>query len=780
MEQIHFANPEAKHRIQTLFKSSRLLPFFGSGFTKDARAKRGRVPDAPGLTALITKLAADNKPGDASKFATITTLKRAFGLLEMDEYIPKKQAQQLLSSIFSEVDILDKIKIDLLRLDWPHVFSFNIDDAIERVAPHYRLLQPNRKTSREFISSHRCLFKIHGDITQYCAEDDANLIFTWRDYAHSIQSNSAMLSFLEEEAKDSALLFIGCSLDAEMDLMHLTKNTPFSKSIFIRRGMADLSDEIALNDYGIETVIYFDNYKQIYEWILETLQGVRRESPTRSLSFDDSPLSREEAIKVISSGGPVYHAAGVTRVARASSTFALRTSVQEAVRLLRGTDCLLVTGKRFSGKTLFAFQLALALKEYGITFWGSTDSYSPSSKRDLETLQSHIFIFDSNSLDHESFYEVLRARVQPTSRLVFCASNGDAESLRYTLVDKQVRFEELSLASTLDGVETRLFHKELSGRGLPLYRKNETLLTFAFRCYEEFKSELGSSELFSKSFGNESYLVLILIAAFGSAERRHINAIIQHFDVEGFVKANDRMFEIELSPSGEQVLICNAPAWLLKSVRTLVDDDRNAFNYFSRVIVSLEGRGFSTLARDLIRFDKLNELSGRHNSRRFIRNLYADISETYKNEPHYWLQRAKAELISAESAEEIAEGVSHARKVRMDSSDVKNRTYFSATLVLTHLFARGFKITGDKKFLIEFIDPCYESITNYANNKRHVYDMTAVSEVLDVVRELGSSTSLDLLPKRDRVHHISEFFKSARPVRNRSRAPAVISEHLRR
>ncbi|MFS1162242.1 hypothetical protein ACLKQF_06615 [Aeromonas salmonicida] len=56
MNEIYYQNENARHEIQTLFKSSRLIPFFGSGFTKGMQAKRGRVPDAKGLTEVIKSL----------------------------------------------------------------------------------------------------------------------------------------------------------------------------------------------------------------------------------------------------------------------------------------------------------------------------------------------------------------------------------------------------------------------------------------------------------------------------------------------------------------------------------------------------------------------------------------------------------------------------------------------------------------------------------------------------------------------------------------------------
>ena len=98
MEQIHFTDASATQQIQTLFKASRLLPFFGSGFTKGSTAKRGRVPDGAELTTLITKVASEKTetdPVERAQILGITALKSAFGLIEMPEYITKKQAQTL-------------------------------------------------------------------------------------------------------------------------------------------------------------------------------------------------------------------------------------------------------------------------------------------------------------------------------------------------------------------------------------------------------------------------------------------------------------------------------------------------------------------------------------------------------------------------------------------------------------------------------------------------------------------------------------------------------------
>lgn len=380
-----------------------------------------------------------------------------------------------------------------------------------------------------------------------------------------------------------------------------------------------------------------------------------------------------------------------------------------------------------------------------------------------------MFAFDSNCLDSQALNEVLRAKISPSSRLILCASSGDAESVRFKLIDKGIKYAEIRLSNILDGIESKSFNRNLGQAGLPLYRDKEYLLTYAYRCYEEYKYNLPASALFSKSFSQEVYLVLILIAAFGKAELKHISCVLAHFDVEDFIQKHQRVFEIEFTAGNDRVLICNAPAWLIKTVRSFVDSDKNAYQYVSRVIISLEENGFSSLARDLIRFDKLNEISGGRSSRLFIKKLYAEIAQTYSEESHYWLQRSKAELISAQTGEEIEEGIRYARKVRLDNAETKNKTYYSGTLVLAQLLARGFNITGDQKYLISFIDPCIESIENYHNNRRHIDEMAAVRDVRKAIHHLFEKPIMEFLPRKEQLQRLFAFFNIREPKHGRAK-----------
>lgn len=763
MEQLHFTDPSAAEKIQTLYRASRLIPFLGSGFTKDAAAKKGRVPDAASLVKLITGTAAARpglSPSDGAEIAAIRQLKNAFSLLRKPEHFTPKQASTLLENVFYKVRIADQGKQRLLKLDWPHIFTFNIDDGIENVVHGYKVLAPNKDVSREYIASNPCLFKIHGDIEEYLKYEDYNLIFTWRDYAHSIDSNEAMLGYLAEEARNSSFLFIGCSLDAEIDLLNLTSKISFAKSIFLKKGRASIDASLTLEDYGIEQIIYFDTYDEIANWIADTLSPIRRENPQRDLVFDDANLSKEEAIQIIANGGPLSTSDGSTRTVRTSKTFPRRTELHAAVKALRTCDVLLLTGRRFSGKTMFLYQLMEDMKEYGTSFYASADAYTPLVLRSLEQREQHLFVFDSNFLDTVSLDMIIRAKVRATSKIVICSSLGDAESFRYQLEHRSSRFKEIELLPRLDNQEASTFNTSLSQTGLPIYKDRETLLTFAYRYYDEYRSILPTSTLFSKSFDHASFGVMILMAALEKAQFNHIAAFNSAFDTAVFVRQNDRIFECVEEASGGKAIVCNSSAWLLTELGKFIQKDPNAIAITADIAIRLYKAGFTAAAGSLIRFDKLNELGNGANVSKFIRGVYSQISDAYNKDSHYWLQRAKSELIGGSTLVEIEDGMSCARKVRVDTKGKSPATYCSATLVLAQLFARAFKIDPSNQNLMGFIENTIDSVRNYQNNKRHI-DKLRTDKPNDfwfTLRALEKSTDVNLLPRKEDVRELLSFF----------------------
>jgi len=769
MEVKHFKDPTAVSNLISLYKASRAIPFFGTGFTKDCIAKLGKVPDATTLAKLITG-AATQKPGlSAAKINQIngiTSLKLAFEFLTTEEYISKKQRQSLLGNLFSNVKLANTAKRELLGLEWPHIFTFNIDDAIEATTHRYAVIRPNRPVSREYISSRNCLFKIHGDIAEYLQYDDPNVVFTWREYAESIQTNEAMLTYLSDQAQHTAFLFIGCSLDAEVDLLHIGARRQFQNSIYLKKGELTIPEELTLKSYGIRQVITFDDYDEIYEWLVSTLRDEVCEAPLKDLSFDETFRSNAEGISIIANGGPlVITDSNGNRIAKKLEVFPQREHVSSAQSILRTNQYLFVTGRRFSGKTLFLLQLMSQLATQTSFFYASSDVFSANVKRLVNGVENSVFFFDSNYLDVKALEAVLDWKTHHTNKFVFCSSFGDAEIFRFTLQKRGINATELPLSNKLTPTEASEFNNKLNNHAFPNYKVGETLLNFSFKYYEEYKSTLNTSELFGKNIDDALFQIMVLTSAFSKAQIIHIRSLNPYFDVAAFLKIHDRLFELEADAAAGEVLICNSSSWLIARVEDFIGKElTRAVDLVSSIIIALAHRAFKDAANRLVTFDKLNELGGTNKTNAFIRGIFEKVEPAFKDDSHYWLQRAKCELIMGSKTESIQDGIRFASKVRVENQEEKNQTYYSATLVLAQLCSRSYCFSRDTSTLLWLLDLYSESIENYLNNKRHIDKVVETyserkSDVRISLDALDTTSDAKLWARSKDIQTLLNFFK---------------------
>lgn len=766
MDQKHFTDPAVAMDLKRLYESSRLLPFFGSGFTKGMRTKSSRVPDAKQLTQKITEIASSNcsDESDCIEIRKITDLKKAFNLLFNDEYIKPEQARTYLSNVFSEVAISDKNKLKLLNLSWPHIFTFNIDDAIESNTRNYKTLLPNKEVAKEYIASNKCIFKVHGDVEDLCAYTDQRTIFTWSQYARSINENKSMLSFIQQQAKDSTFLFIGCSLETEIDLLSLAQEVPFSKSVLLKRGKASFEEKLALKEYGIEQVIYFDDYDEISSWLVSTLKDVAIASPYRTLKIDDSIISATQATEIISNGGPLSKIEDNCHHVICPPIFPPRNILNDIARSIRSNSVVLVVGRRFSGKTMLIFQALSNMLDYGSSYFSSTDTFTPEVIELLKTKKNHIFAFDSNYLNAQALDSIPFTIIDPSSRLIICTGLGDADLIRIKLEHKSIKYSEISCNNKLHNDELKFFNNELSNLALPTYQKNDTLLNFSYKYFREYETKLKTTNLFRKNFNTNEIKVLILIVALGKADYQKIRAVCNNFDVETFILENDRLFEIisNNNTSASEVVVCNSISWLIREVQAYFDKPEVA-KTVSEIISALSDDGYKGTAENLISFDKLNEISGGGTRfHKFIREVYSLVHANFKDDTHYWIQRAKCELISGSTAQDFENGMQWASKVRVETTELKNKTYYSATLVKAQLHARAYKIGKKISDLFSFFDNMYESTQNYQNNKMHIDRLlkNAKPDTLSAIDDLETTTDKIFLPRHSDVASLISLFRN--------------------
>lgn len=113
-------------------KRKMIIPIIGSGFTLNSEAKNGKVPSGKDyqehmIDSLCNKFEElkDSKEKMYNEpFSQIAEL-----YIKQIDDIDKRN---YFVSNFTDVKIREKNKIDFLKIEWPYIYTLNIDDAIEK------------------------------------------------------------------------------------------------------------------------------------------------------------------------------------------------------------------------------------------------------------------------------------------------------------------------------------------------------------------------------------------------------------------------------------------------------------------------------------------------------------------------------------------------------------------------------------------------------------------------------------------------------------------------
>lgn len=777
IEVIHFSSEEAKGKIENLYKKSQLVPLLGAGFTLGCHSYKTTVPDAKALVDKLKTivLTSDNDitPDD---LAEITDLKTIFSIIDDESIVPKSKILKYFESAFTKVKI-DDSKRNFLNLAWPNIFTFNIDDAIEKVINEgYSKVLPNKKINIDHLNSKKCFFKIHGDIHEYLNYQEKNLIFTWQEYAKSIDSNKGMLSYFSNIAVNGSIIFIGCSLDAEVDLLHLSTAHTFKKSIFVKKGKPTLKEKLKLKEYGIKTVLYFDNYDEIYKFFYETLNPVSIDRKFQDVTFSSNEAkNKEDVVKFIANGGPVVVKNNSTNEINLPGVIVDRTLLAQQRDSIAKKPFTLITGRRFSGKTTFLAKIVRELSELDVYFLSSLDEFTSEIISLAENKEHTIFIFDNNSFAERNIQEILKStRVKSTNRFIFCTSRNDSEKINEILSSKKANFNYFEISNKLDRAESERLNEGLNNLGLPRYNyengKTENLLDFSYRIHQEYKSQLGNSSIFDKVVSEEVFAILLLVILFDKARSDQILSINSNFDIDSFIQYHSPIFEREDIPAsiGYQV-VCNTKTWVISTLKKFSKDVVKTSDLTAKLASELLASTHREAAYSIIKFDNLNEIfsTEKYGAAGIIRQVYSKLSNDFKATSHYWLQMAKCELMAGRTEEDIDNGIYSAKKIRVDlkkSDDRLNiKTYYSATLVMVQLLCRKYSFHKKDEILLEIIDSFIESLDDYENNFFYLekiktsYHKPRKPENRIAFESILNASSVNFLLKKDAIEKIRNF-----------------------
>lgn len=670
---------KTRDMISQLINDKKLFPVLGSGFTAKCKAKNGVVPSGKDMiTYMIEFLSkAYDKPAESFQgrnFPDLCTLySKKSTIDEKFDYF---------SSNFTEV-IIEEEKKRFLSLFTQYVYTLNIDDGIEHNCSQFNVLLPNTEIFDKYIEKYTTVFKLHGDVSFYLKNiENESIIFNKKEYIESIKKNGKMLAKLKEDFADKNIIYIGCSLDDEPDLLSIVaeaakERLAESQAFYITRRDIDEEEQDLLEEYGITTIVKIENYISFFADIISLCSG-----KTNGTDFFDN-----------------YHEPKFIRLGKSDVTidtllnsnsivpspfegkiflppyFIKRDVLNEVLSSLKFHSPIhIIYGNRISGKTFFLVGLMDLIQDKTRYYFPSNVKISDDRIDSLLEMSNCAFIFDTNTLNESQLQKMLKLNsVFSRNGNYIILTINTSERSGIDLISTTNKYGFTKVKNVFSPNEIKQLNKALQKCNLPTFIRTETIKTYKelrvartildnlYIIQDKFQydKKLPDFLTLSKDLSIKKLALLIILAT-----NKEISSYeLSYFDIreEALSLAKDYpiLFEIGYYRFALPIIdsiykfATNSRYYLLKYLGDFSKNQKkydliiDSYKYIHRRIKQNE-ESFIVPRKMLgfLRFDVLSDIFYKNNNYTtdLINNIYKRFEDELNDSPQFKHQRAKSIL----------------------------------------------------------------------------------------------------------------------------------------
>ncbi|RJQ26647.1 hypothetical protein C4577_03140 [Candidatus Parcubacteria bacterium] len=591
--------------IKTLIKPKRLIPIIGAGFTSGAETRHGTVPNGNDLkNFLIGQLAKilgmsteeveDLKQGNLSAVADIY-----WNALEKSKEKTLSYENKLLQYMennFSGVKTLEQYQRDFLNCNWRYIYTLNFDDAIESTIDGMEIIIPYFRQNKRRLENKYCLYKIHGDIHQF------------------LKTNNS-------------IIFIGCGLDEELDLLFAAELKLADKSRIINDAhkaiyyvyydvkLAPEKDipmlkQIKLENYGVTNVIRVKSKEElksfcnaVYECYGEAQKIMENDELDQynGIRFQQLDKSNYDSIRYL------FYADAVriepkTKTITLPSFFIKRNITRELIRDFdkNGYTVQILYGNRFSGKTYCLFDIMQELFSYNTYYFPSDVALDDRVLNRLLETPNTLLLFDEGSITlaqiSNCIIDYLGRLKANNVHIILVVNKSNKDFSRYYFsrqshLAHEVKFYEVKNHFTNEDkqiMEISDFNKKIAALSLIDYQEKNSILDYIIRVEKgllkrvDYKLNLPSINILSSQRTDE-LKAMIILASQGTISSQ--NAIDFGVDetmynickIAGSAVQRDYLYNIEIAETSHSgfKFVANSQYWIYRCLSKFADEESN-------------------------------------------------------------------------------------------------------------------------------------------------------------------------------------------------------------
>lgn len=678
MECVRFEN--VKSDLIKMIRRKMLIPVIGSGFTKNCYARNGIVPSGNDYCQyMIEQILLLNN----GKIEEKELKKESFSVISSiyHKQIDENKQQLYLNNRFTNVKI-DIEKKDFLKIDWPYIYTLNIDDGIENNSDYKTVLYSNREIRNSIFEQEKCVIKLHGDIKDILSYKDSNCeIFDQKQYVVSIKKNVALLKKLTHDYEYLNLIYIGCGLSDEIDLLYSTSIAQENNNARYYCTVTEPSilDQMKLEDFGITHCIIFDSFQDIYLGLIEAYKESLKIAPDELEKYSTYEFKR------LSPGYDINKAylfqgksiLDKKRIATFPDFFVTRELTDGIVKNINYKGTQIIVGRGCSGKTYVAYDIMQRVRDRDVYAFDSRDRINDETLKILLKKENCLVICDSKVLSLSQIELVLKTnneRLQKRNSFIILESksNRDLASILFLLKeDKTIgdRIPQLEISNRFSKKKTEELNNHLITSSLGIFSEKKTIADNIISESERLIQNNKYSQIVPNTNDIRHVACLIVLATKGKAYVSDaINLdLVEEFEIQ-CKRANPLIerestwsFEISASNNSPLKYVVNAEYWLFNQLNNLAKYNTgrkriiDSYKYIVQKLIEINGKpdlmkGDKFAAyKDYILFDNIFQIFTSQGTK-FIREIYETLNDMLATDPNYLHQRAKCYIRSAYDA----------------------------------------------------------------------------------------------------------------------------------
>ena len=261
--------------LKIMISKRNIVPILGAGFSMGSKARNGFVPSANEMAKHMCHEIQKYEQTDEITNVSFSKLSTYYNSL-----VPSQTRKQYLIDNFLNVELSD-YKQKFLSIPWLYIYSLNIDDAIEKNS-RFIPIDLNANYEESLLENNEIVFKLHGNATHMSYEkDDSDLsVFDTTQYIRSLNNNKWILNRLRQDYIDKNMLFLGCSLTDEVDILYSyvnkdCENRNNTYRYYVTDRELSKIELIDIGKYGITDVLKVNSYDEFYDAIYKIEKELR-------------------------------------------------------------------------------------------------------------------------------------------------------------------------------------------------------------------------------------------------------------------------------------------------------------------------------------------------------------------------------------------------------------------------------------------------------------------------------------------------------------------------